>query len=202
MLQNGYLPLPADPHASPTRFGLSRGMITQPSDMRGLVPFKTLGLSEHFAKDGFGRYFTYMGGSAEKANLTVSHKASFCTTPPPYLLQVSERRATGALSERPHHAETQDPTAVILMSHGESGYGGYHGAAGRLHRLHVQRRYGPDKYFNASGQLHVISRGHSKKKGDMFDDMIIWVSRHNLMAFYGKSPCITEEVPHAGHVVI
>lgn len=202
VLQNGYVPLPAPPEAPAESFGLSRAEITQKSDMRGLVPFKTLGLSEHFAKDGFGRYFTYLGGAPEKADPDVGNKASFCRTLPRHVLRVSERRVDGALSDRPAGAEAHDPTVVILMSHGESGHGAYQGTAGNVRRLRMPQNYGADKYFNSSDKLHLVSRGHSRKKGDMFDDMIVWVTRHNLMAFYAKSPCAAEEGHHVGHVVI
>ncbi len=143
-----------------------------------------------------------MGGAAEKENLALSNKASFCRARPMFSLRVSERRSGGTLSDRPQHAIRHDPTVVVLMSHGESGHGAYHGSVGHVQRLKVPQRYGPDKFYNAANHLHVISRGHSKKKGDVFDDMIVWVTRHNLMAFYGRSPCVREEVHGDGHVFI
>lgn len=196
VLQNGYLPLPAYSRETWERFGLSRETLNTPQDNRGLVPFKTLGLPERYAKDGFGRYFTYIGGDVGKVDVDASHKASFCTAPSPYTLHVSERLPGGQISDRPWARSQQDPTSVILISHGESGYGAHHGTQGRLQKMGPVGTPGPDKHMNAGDGLHIISRGHSKRPGDEFDDIVRWVTRDNLMAFYGHSPCYREETTH------
>ena len=54
------LPCPADPGADPNghEFGLARKTCGIGTAM-GLVPFRTLNLSEHDARDGWGRFMTY-----------------------------------------------------------------------------------------------------------------------------------------------
>ena len=202
VLHYGYVPLPADPHAAAATFGESRLYAESKTDFRGIVPFKTLGLSERYAKDGFGRYLTYIGGSPQKRDPDASHQSSFCASFPLYELRVSERRPCGTLSERPMHMAEKDPTILILMSHGASGYGAYQGVPGQIKKASRGAHSGKDKAHNADGTLHVISAGHSEKKTQSFDDIVRWVTRDNLMAFYAKSPCFRKEEDHVGYMVI
>ena len=197
VLQNGFLPLPADPHEQGEDFGLSRSSIQSSGDLRGLVPFKTLGLPEEYARDGFRRYFTYLGGAQQKEEVDLSNQASFCQTSPFYHLEVDERRPGGGVSKRPAELSVQNPIVLILISHGESGHGAYCGIAGSIRQISKLDQAGSDKRQNASLGLSIISRAPSRKAQDFFDDMVVWVTRDNLMAFYGKMPCRAYETPRA-----
>lgn len=74
VLRKGCLPYPADPAGNsgeqfpppPNESGWAGCKI-----MRGIVPYKTLGLDEKYAKDGAGNYFTYIvtPGLCERGNL-------------------------------------------------------------------------------------------------------------------------------------
>jgi hypothetical protein len=81
--KNQRLPCPADPNASggsggepfgtergsAATGGLGSGSCDQTTDLGdGIVPFKTLGLNEDDAKDGWGRYFTYHGNQTNLMN--------------------------------------------------------------------------------------------------------------------------------------
>lgn len=203
VLQNGFLPLPADPHQSGENFGMSRSAVHTSADLRGLVPFKTLGLPEEYARDGFRRYFTYIGGAPHKEEVDLSNQASFCRTSPLYPLNVDERRPDGGFSKRPPELSAQNPIVLIVMSHGESGHGAYHGMAGSLKQISKLEQAGTDKRQNASTSLNIITRAPSRKAQDFFDDMVVWVTRDNLMAFYGKMPCQAHETSsETGYVFI
>ena len=82
--RNGHFPYPADPNASMDTFGLSHvpeGGV--PRDQVGIVPYGTLGLPEVVAKDGYGRYFTYVGGSRPARDI--------CATEPVFPISISQR---------------------------------------------------------------------------------------------------------------
>lgn len=195
VLQNGFLPLSASPHEGGDSFGMSRPSIHNPSDLRGIVPFKTLGLPEDYARDGFNRYFTYIGGSLQKEVVDVSNEASFCQTSPAYLIEVDEHRPHGGYVKRSSEMTDRNPIVLIVLSHGESGYGAYYGVSGNVKQIRGSHKIGDDKRHNASSSLRIISRVSSKRSEDFFDDMVMWVTRDNLMAFYGKAPCQSYEKP-------
>ncbi|MDC0349298.1 type II secretion system GspH family protein [Alphaproteobacteria bacterium] len=205
VLQNGFVPLPAAPYEKGENFGLSRKSLNTPLDMRGLIPFKTLGLPESYSKDGFKRYFTYIGGGVQKEGGNLSAHSSFCQTHPVYPLKVDERQPSGSLSKRSDALASKSPVVLILMSHGESGYGSYRRSEGNIKQALKSHRKSLDKQQNASQDLRVVNRGPSVKPQDFFDDIIVWVTRENLMAFYGKRPCYQQEETREegiGHVVI
>lgn len=193
VLQNGFIPLPADPHEKGDSFGLSRPAADTSSDLRGIIPFKTLGLPEDYARDGFNRYFTYIGGAPQKAIIDLSNQASFCQTVPLHSIEIDEHRPGGGYVKRSSGMTAQNPIVLIILSHGESGYGAYYGISGSVKQLRGAIQGGADKRQNASLSLRVISRASSKKHQDFFDDMVMWVTRENLMAFYAKSPCQSYE---------
>jgi type II secretory pathway pseudopilin PulG len=193
VLQNGFIPLPADPYEKGDSFGLSRPTADTSSDLRGIIPFKTLGLPEDYARDGFNHYFTYIGGAPQKGIIDLSNQASFCQVSPLYGIEVDEHRPEGGYVKRSADMAAQNPIVLIILSHGESGYGAYYGMAGSIKQLKGHIPGGVDKRQNASLSLRVISRASSKKPQDFFDDMVMWVTRENLMAFYAKSPCQSYE---------
>jgi len=58
------LPCPADPDPTASAggdFGLERGNCNGAAQLaHGIVPYRTLGIPEQYAKDGFGNFFTYV----------------------------------------------------------------------------------------------------------------------------------------------
>lgn len=59
----GRLPCPADPTgAAGITFGIARTTCTNigpPRNSYGIIPYRTIGIPEQYAKDGWGNYFTY-----------------------------------------------------------------------------------------------------------------------------------------------
>lgn len=55
------LPCPAAPNGAPgtAALGTERANCTTTADARGIIPFRTLNLDERYARDAWGRYFTY-----------------------------------------------------------------------------------------------------------------------------------------------
>jgi hypothetical protein len=185
VLQNGYLPLPADPFASPENFGVAREAAVNPPDMIGILPFKTLGLPESYAQDGFKRYFTYAGGTP--SNHMKDSQDSFCTAQNFFSLEVFEKLSS---THTPFLRGSEiDPVVVVLVSHGDNGYGAYYGMPGRLLKLTEVSQKGKDEEENAMSKPSFIQRAFSASKEDYFDDMVVWVTRRNLMALYARSPC-------------
>ena len=187
VLQNGYLPLPADPFASPENFGVARESAMNPPDMIGILPFKTLGLPESYAQDGFKRYFTYAGGTP--SNHIKDIQGSFCMAQNFFPIQVFEKLSS---SHSPFlRGSETDPVAVALVSHGENGYGAYYGVPGHVLKLTEVSQKGQDEEDNATSKLSFIQRAFSASKEDYFDDIVVWVTYMNLMALYVRSPCAT-----------
>ncbi len=187
VLQNGYLPLPSDPFASPENFGVAREAAPNPSDMIGILPFKTLGLPESYAQDGFKRYFTYAGGTP--SNHIKDIQGSFCTAQNFFPIQLFEKLSS---THTPFlRGSETDPVVVVLVSHGENGYGAYQGTAGNIRKLTEISPKGKDEEQNAASNLSFTQRAFSSLKEDYFDDMVVWVTRSNLMAIYARSPCMT-----------
>lgn len=52
------LPCPAAPDRGAANFGTERGACTG-ADAHGIIPFRTLNIDERYARDAWGRYFTY-----------------------------------------------------------------------------------------------------------------------------------------------
>jgi type II secretory pathway pseudopilin PulG len=74
-LIHGRLPWAANKDAPPASLGYEDKAALRQS---GILPFKTLGLAEHYAKDGYGHYFTYLVAKTRPALLTVSPLENYC----------------------------------------------------------------------------------------------------------------------------
>ncbi len=189
-LQNGYIPLPADPFAQGEDFGVAREAALNPPDMIGILPFKTLGLPESYAQEGFKRYFTYAGGTPE-THLR-DELGSFCTAKNFFAIQIFEKLSPTHVPFQ--RGSEEDPVVVTLLSHGENGYGAYYGGGGSLRKLTEVSQKGKDERENASMKLSFVQRAFSSLRQDYFDDMVVWVTRSNLMALYAHSPCVPKKI--------
>jgi len=80
------LPCPADPNAvSGVQYGIERvACDVDEEDAHGIVPYRTLGIPEQYAKDAYGNFFTYvvspdftadnrLGVQANNVNLRLAH---------------------------------------------------------------------------------------------------------------------------------
>lgn len=183
--RTGNFPYPGDSRAPPDIFGLSRTIEGVPKDQVGIVPYRTLGLPESAAKDGYGRYFTYVGGSAGHA---------ICTSEPRFPLSVHQRLPNGSLPQIVPAAGDGDPIVIILISHGINGYGAWEGEIGKTHQK-LSGTYGPDEHENVKATQAFIVAPVSYERRSYYDDHVIWITRNHLLAMYAKMICNPSERP-------
>ncbi|MEI8295520.1 MAG: prepilin-type N-terminal cleavage/methylation domain-containing protein [Alphaproteobacteria bacterium] len=165
--QHGCLPPPADPAT------LEQGIATTDTcaagdHCQGLIPYRTLGLMESLAKDGYHRWMTYVtskqltetdiiqdvGASPYEAP-SLFGKQYFCDIAPgPTSLQLLDAQKQPLLS-----AEAKDVWAVILISHGPQGL---------------------DNVENANNGPVFTIRNSALIKA---------VTRNNILAIYAHNPC-------------
>ena len=164
--KNRRFPCPAEPHKQGEPFGLAQENCRM-DKARGIVPFKTLGISEVYARDGFTRLMTYVVEpeltkrqinpyEESGGNITLKTEEGLPVIPLP---------KTG--EKNPNYI------AFIIISHGESGSGAYlgNGQPGKLTgvSLSVQKRENSDHTF-------VFREGS--------DDIVRWESRDQFLKHY------------------
>ncbi|MEH0002858.1 MAG: hypothetical protein V6Z78_04760 [Holosporaceae bacterium] len=119
--QNGCLPCPADPMEKQL-FGHARKSCRSEPDAQGLVPFRTLGLSEKVAQNGASVFFTYV------VHPTITQR------PPagpknvhPYCRNKIQHHA--AIEILPHNKQEaqyiKDPVVVVVLNHLKTGEGSF-----------------------------------------------------------------------------
>jgi hypothetical protein len=142
-------------------------------------------LAESAAKDGYGRYFTYVGGSAGHA---------ICTSEPRFPLSVHQRLPNGSLPQIVPAAGDGDPIVIILISHKINGYGAWEGEIGKTHQK-LSGTYGPDEHENVKATQAFIVAPVSYERRSYYDDHVIWITRNHLLAMYAKMICNPSERP-------
>lgn len=116
VIMNNRMPCPADPGQPENQRGNEKGGCSGNVE-KGILPFRTLGISDNDAKDGYGHYMTYVmagGLSTSSGTGATDSNSKFCTSSPPALLQIRNGAAT-----------VSSDVAVALISHGPGGAGGY-----------------------------------------------------------------------------
>ena len=180
--RTGHFPYPGDPTATMDKLGLSRVPEGVPQDQVGIVPYRTLGVPEVVAKDGYGRYFTYVGGSPPGSDI--------CATEPVFPISISQRLSNRALQAM--HTDSADPIAIVLISHGANGYGSWEGSRGLLHQR-LSGTHGPDEHENAKASQHFVVAPLSYGARTYNDDHVLWITVHHLMAMHAKVTCKAPE---------
>lgn len=146
------LPCPANPNAS----GQNRGVAdcTQRSQW-GLVPYRTLGLPEKLAKDGYNRFMTYVvEHNLTRPNIDI-HTIKGGN------VQVYDEHGHSVLPEK-----TDDNfIAFALISHGPSGGGAYHPGGYKLPLVSGASKI---KRFNSTNTANYQLGG---------EDQVYWISR-------------------------
>ncbi len=194
------IPCPADPNARGADFGWARSTCTySPQACVGIIPFRTLGLSESLAKDGFKRYMTYaiepkvrnesLGFEEESGDVFSSF---YCSRQGQYKIDDKHlivrnahgksvfQQAGGQGGESLH-----DFVVVVLVSHGSPGHGAFQEGGSRLQIPNA----GAGEITNGRCDLSFVDRPYSTKKGHCFRHIVKWVSHKNLPALYGHTPC-------------
>ncbi len=184
-LLNKRLPNAADPKALLDKFGEESNLTV------GLIPYRTLGISEAMAKDDYGNYFTYAMQPFPKRPEAVLRRMDFCTqSPTSRLLSVEENGVPIIIENK--NKDIIDFIAVVIVSHGKNGYGAYVGSPGNIKKK-TEVLHGKDEEINADGTGKFISRLKSNKEENYFDDQVIWVPRNILASAYGGESCYRKE---------
>lgn len=160
--------------------------VAQEGKSVGFVPYQTLGVSEDIAKDGQYHWMTY----AVEPKLA-SQDIVFLQDPgesfdPQMIFCKTTSSGTLIISQCDGKSYINDPdfTAVVIVSHGNSG--GYYldnGSVQKVNSIDVH------KNLNASREGKFVTKQIQRNEQNVFDDVIAFASRNNLMAIWGKCPC-------------
>lgn len=153
----------------------------------GFVPYQTLGIDIKMAKDGNHHWMTYVvqpNLTASKIQwiqpmqgLQVDPKTIFCKAP-------CDEAITVLNEQHEHCVTTPDFVAIVLIAHGESG--GYTLENGTIQSVDSSDI---DKVTNATRDNQYITKAPKNHNHSIFDDIVVFASRNNLMAQWAKAPC-------------
>ncbi len=166
--KNKRFPCPADPQITGSDYGLAQVQCRGPK-AKGILPFKTLGISESFASDGFKHLMTFViePELAKKGIVLPHERGGFITV---------NKEGGGTVLAPPQSGE-QNPNcvALVLISHGESGVGAFKGKGqatkilGEGDSSHKRENYDDNFIFIESSQT---------------DDLLRWESRDQFLKHY------------------
>lgn len=166
--KNKRFPCPAEPHISGAGYGVAQ-VQCRGQKAKGILPFKTLGISEIYAKDGFKRLMTYgVEPELTKKDTTLQNeKGGFIT--------VQKEGDESVIAPPLMGDKNPNYVALVLISHGESGIGAYHGSGQTIRNLsgspslHKRENFDENFIFIESSQT---------------DDILRWESRDQFLKHY------------------
>ncbi|MBX9977902.1 MAG: hypothetical protein K2X98_06660 [Alphaproteobacteria bacterium] len=185
LLRHKRLPCPASITAIGADFGKED---LSHCGKEGVLPYKTLGMSPSFIKDGFGHYITYVVNStfAEKERpfqeeTTTSDAFSSPMKPQSYC-DVQSKVVLKILDEQGYslNDDPQNSPLFILLSHGKNG--GDLLTSGSRRPITVPD---PLKTENANDDLIFIDGA----KTNTFDDTLFWKDRFSFASIYAGMKC-------------
>lgn len=169
-MQNGCLPCPALPGENK---GKARPYCAKETSV-GIVPFRTLGLSEKIARDGFHRWMTYgvdWGLTTPIKGLRLTLCAYVFSLKRTIRLRVGAQDVSQDLVQG-------DGVACTLISHGPTGWGSFQENGERY--MPTQIAVGISKRRNTRNTCKFYATPSPGEVG-LFDDIVVWVTRGNLM---------------------
>ncbi|MBI2707021.1 MAG: type II secretion system protein [Proteobacteria bacterium] len=168
--KNRRFPCPASPQNVGENYGVEpRERRCSGSKAEGIVPFRTLGISENFAKDGFKRWMTYVVDSnlADKEHENNIHAVSGGR-----VIVYNEQEHPVIVNQT---LKNPNFIALVLISHGESGEGAFVGN-GQSTKM-ISEEASPHKRENYDGNFIFMDSPQT-------DDMIRWESRDHFLKQY------------------
>lgn len=152
-----------------------------PSDcggqLEGLLPYRTLGLAQAVAKDGWGRWLNYrINGLLAVGSLAGKPlNTGYCGV----VLQGSG--ALLRLEDDQGYALTggQD-LAFVLVSAGENGAGAW-----ALDQPRPTATTSVTEAENSNGDERFVSIPSSQISANYFDDWLVWQTKNNLVSYFG-----------------
>lgn len=168
--KNKYFPCPAVPQGIGVEYGVSQ-LHCRGQRAKGIIPFKTLGISEIYGQDGFKRLMTYVvEPEFAKVDTALQNESGGYIT----LL-----REDGSTALAPPLVTDRNPNSValLLISHGESGSGAFigKGQTGKIQGDNIS----PHKRENLDENFTFIESSQS-------DDILRWESRDQFLKHYVK----------------
>jgi hypothetical protein len=177
----------------------------------GLVPFRSLGLPQSMARDGYGRYMTFAVDTVlARTNLieTTCKQGDDKLTPPACTeVEVAEHKRIKGLCQKNISTTTYlnikqriiDPSAstkaaLLILSHGKNGRGAYRERGVGFRPALPVCVYADEKNFeqcNTNDDLEFVE-APLRTGSDPFDDQMLYFSRDALMTFAGGRACDTQ----------
>jgi type II secretory pathway pseudopilin PulG len=181
LAQNGRLPCPADLLASPESRGERRMGCTQIKGSHiGIVPYRTLGLPESVARDGYGQWMTYAVDPEMTGHLQTI-RTFLCRDlfkkPPQIDIQDGDTPSLNKFLRGGQQLKRNDGVAIVLISHGSKGWGALQNNGKRTHT--------PDgvslcKKLNCQDSLLFCASPSTRDKGG-FGDHVQWRTRSQMV---------------------
>lgn len=166
--KNRRFPCPAEPQATGANFGIAQESCRM-EKAKGIIPFKTLGISEIYGRDGFKSLMTYVVEPELTKRHIKPHEESggFIT--------VKNEEGLPVLPSPKQTEKNQNYIAFVIISHGESRVGSYLGR-GQVGRL-VGHALSPHKRENCDDNFIFIESSQT-------DDNLRWESRDQFLKHY------------------
>jgi len=134
------------------------------SNSRGVVPWVTLGLPDDAALDGFNRRVTYQ--------VLRTQTNTTATTIPSLNGNITIRSSSGGVI-----INTNNSAVVVLVSHGENGWGAYLPMTGTRMTLPT----GADEVENTDNDTEYVQKDFSSNTVNPFDDVVTWLTPNDLL---------------------
>lgn len=179
LAQNGRLPCPGDVLAPPESRG-ERRMGCAKGGYIGIVPYRTLGLPESVAKDGYGHWMTYavdpeMTGHLHTIRIFLCR--DLFSKPPQIDVQDQDTPSINRFLKTGQQAKRCDGVAVVLISHGSKGWGALQNNGTRsLVPHHVSFC----KKLNCQDTPHFCASPSGKDRG-LFGEYVQWRTRSQMV---------------------
>lgn len=179
------------------RNGNACGACTNPV---GLLPFRSLGLPEAFAKDANGHWLTYAVDTKLASYVAISPQTQIPVSGTNGLCSVTFASAS-PLEIKLTETVSQSNIAVLLLSHGANGYGAYKNEPGTDNdRLPIPSTVrdcsgivGAERCNTSSSTNRIfVAKIAALSTEDPFDDVYLYLDRNALVSYLGNQPCTTE----------
>jgi len=172
--QNGRLPCPAAPDGDP--LGIERSRCAAGDGNSGIVPFRTLGLPQADARDGYANYFTYhvaAGYADDDLAADLTDPMGFC------FVNAAMPGGDLAIEDRAGASLTGQDIAYVVMSHGKNGHGRYNPPGNSKISADIG---GPFEVENSDGDDRFVDsvRLSQDGTGGPYDDVVSWKTRDGL----------------------
>jgi len=136
-------------------------------NVRGIVPWKALGLTDDEGQDAFYRRFTYQ--------VLLSQTISGVVNGAGITGNIEVRDAPGG-----NLLNSNNLAAAVIISHGNDGYGAYQSMTGR--RMPLGPASADDTRENTDNNLVYVQKNYSDVEGDQFDDIVMWINPYEINA--------------------